>query len=51
MKESNFHALEAFDGYEFYIIGGILKITHDETALRIGRNMVILAFGCLNDYK
>lgn len=47
-KGSNFQTQEDSDGYEFYVIGGVLKTTLGKTVLRIGRSMVILPFDCLN---
>ena len=33
----------------FFVLGGVLKITQGDTVLRIGRSMVIVPLGCLND--
>ena len=41
-KRFNFQPPEDFDSYKFFVLGGVLKITHGETVLRMERNMVIL---------
>ena len=36
------------DDYDFYVTGRVLKIKYGKTALKMGRNMVILSLDCLN---
>ena len=38
-NRSNFHVVEDSNGYEFYIVGRVLKITHGEILLKMGRSM------------
>ena len=47
-KRSTLHASEDSDSYEFFVLGGVLKITHGEIVPRMGRSMVILPLDCLN---
>ena len=47
-KKSNFQLPEDSDSYELFIVSGVLKITHGEIILRMGRKMVVLSLGYLN---